>query len=341
VSDAAFDTRAAGAPGPRFSLREALLLEDAEAEAEGYATGAVAAMRAFVRAGADRALVAERALDGHPASALSLYREAAVFYMAARVRVSADGELAEPLAAREVVARFRDLVPRHPPPCGPRELETFLAFVALAELRGGVDPASEPGTRRAAESARVVVRWLGTLVEPRGLDELRFVRRVRLGLVTAVVVALAALAAASLLGPKNLALHKPVTMSVVHPASSAVPGGLTDGVVTGAAYGAHTSEGENPWVQVDLLAVYALDKVAIYNRGDGRFDEGLPMTLQLSQDGVRFADVATRTTVFTQTEPWVAKPHGELARYVRVRGARGKYVALSELEVFGHAAAKR
>jgi hypothetical protein len=317
-------------------LREAFLLEDAERAAVGYATGALSSMRAFVRAGADRALVAERALDGHPASALALFREAALFYMAARVCVASDPPLVEPLDAREVVARFRPLPPRYAPPGGARDLEAFLSFVAIGGLRGGVDLAASNETRREAERAREVVRWLATLVEPRGLRELRFVRLARTGAAVAVVLALA-LAASTLFGRENLALHKPTLGSGVHPGSGAAPGGLTDGVISGAPYGIHTNQSELPWVQVDLLAMYEIDEVKVYNRGDGFFDEGLPMTLQVSDDGVRFVDVETRTRPFAQSAPWVAKLHGVKGRVVRVRGARGKYVALSELEVFGHA----
>ncbi|HVU49560.1 MAG TPA: discoidin domain-containing protein [Polyangia bacterium] len=317
-------------------LREALLLEDAEAAALGYATGALAAMRAFVRAGAERALVAERALDDHPASALALYREAAVFYMAARASVASDGPLGEPLDAREVVGRFRGLTPRYEPPVPARELEAFLSSVAVGGLRAGLDGAAAAESTRQAERARAIVRWLATLVEPRGVDEVRFVRRFRLGTAAVVALALVAAAATSLLARENLALHKPTSASGVHPGSMAAPGGLTDGVISGAPYGVHTNTSDAPWVQVDLLAPVDIDKIKIYNRGDGFFDDGLPLTLQASEDGARFFDIETRTRSFGQGSPWVAKVHGVRARYVRVRGARGKYVALSELEVFGH-----
>jgi hypothetical protein len=322
---------ARGAAGRVRAWREALLLEDAERTAAGYADGARDRMRALVRAGADRALVADQAFDGHPAAALALYREAALFYMAARVAVS--GELLdEPLVAERVVARFQALPARHPPPCGPIELEGFYASVCEGGLRAEADDVQ---TLRKAERARAVVRWLATLLEPRGVDELKFVRRVRLGAVAVLALALVARTIASLGGEDNIALHKPVTMSGVHPASSAAPGGLTDGVTTGAPYGAHTTVSDSPWVEVDLQAVYALDRVAIYNRGDGFYEDDLPLTLQLSEDGRRFVDVETRTKLFTQIAPWVAKLHGAPARYVRVRGVRGKYVALSELEAFG------
>jgi hypothetical protein len=312
------------------SLREALLLADAERTASGYSSEAREAVRALARAGAERARVAVRALDdGAAASALALFREAALLHLEACVRGTAREALPAPMDAAEVVARFRALPPRRPPPRGPAEVEAFLADVAEGA------PAAPRGTAVEAETARALVRWLATLVEPRGVSELRFLRRLRTGAAGVLALALVVWAAGGLLGGENIALHKPVTVSGVHPNSGAKPGGLTDGVISGAPYGVHTNVGDASWAQVDLLRVYLIDKVKIYNRGDGFFEDGLPMTLQLSEDGATFIDVVTRTTSFGQTSPWVAKGRGRPARYVRIRAARGKYVALSELEVFG------
>jgi hypothetical protein len=147
-------------------------------------------------------------------------------------------------------------------------------------------------------------------------------------------VALLVWAASGLLSNENVALHKPVTTSGVHPNATSPPSGLTDGVTTGAPYGVHTTTGDNPWVQVDLLGVHKIRKVKIYNRGVGWFDDGLPMTLQVSENGVVFTDVETRRTSFSQKSPWIAKVGGKRARYIRVRGTPGKYVTLSELEAF-------
>ena len=281
-------------------------------------------MRALLRAGAERARVAERAHDDEAASALTLYREAALFYMAASVRVAKTNPpsepLPEPLDAAEVVARFRSLSPRRPPPRAPGEVEAFFAFVGGRAFGADAWTPAERSSR--GEAARALVRWLGTLVEPRGASELKFQRRFRTGAAAVAALALLSWALLALFGSENVALHKPVTVSGVHPASGAEPGGLTDGVIAGAPYGVHTNVGETSWAQVDLEAVYELDKVKIYNRGDGFLDDGLPMTLQVSENGVTFVDVETRTTHFTQTSPWVAKPRGRAARYVRI-AARG------------------
>src|SRR5262249_42942668 len=138
----------------------------------------------------------------------------------------------------------------------------------------------------------------------------------------------------SALKPTNIALHAPITTSSVHPYSVALPTGLTDGVTTGA-YGVHTNREEAPWVQIDLGSVYQIDKVKIYNRGHGWFDDGLPMTLLFSEDGKDLVQVDTRTKSFGQWLPWIFEAKKKRARYIRVNGAHGSFVALNEIEVFG------
>jgi hypothetical protein len=306
-------------------VREAVLLENPIRQAGSYANGA--RVIALARAGHEAALVADRALeDGYLASAQALYREAALSFMAAAVEATPGATPAgDPLPRQSVLARFRERPWRVD---GRVALEPFCASLA-AEPAVGAAPA-----RPDVEAAREVVRWLGTLVEARGLGELRVTRGVRVAL--AGVLALAALVwiVSAFTAGKNVALHKPVATSGLHPAAVSPPGGLTDGEIAGAAYGVHTKASDAPWVQVDLERVYAIDTIKVYNRGDGYFDEGLPMTLQLSQDGATFTDLETRTTTFGQSTPWVARAAGAKARFVRVRGAPGKYVTLSELEVY-------
>ena len=281
-------------------------------------------MRALVSAARERALVADSALEkSHGASALTLYREAALFHMAAYLAVEASEPPPEVAAPDEIVARFRGL------PLGPSVPESLFTLVAAPPA-----PANTPEVIARAETARTTVRWLDGLVEPRGVAELRFERRLRVGVAGIAVLALLAWGLPALFGARNIALHKPTTSSGVFPGAHAEPGGLTDGVISGAPYGVHTQVGDKPWVQIDLLAVYKIDKVKIYNRGDGYFDDGLPMTLQFSENGVTFVDVETRAASFSQSAPWVAKARGRSARYVRIVGARGKYVTLSEVEVF-------
>ncbi|HVU49735.1 MAG TPA: discoidin domain-containing protein [Polyangia bacterium] len=293
--------------------------------ARGYKDGA--RVTALARAGAEAALVADRALDdGVLASALAVYREAGLCFMAAAVASTASAEPEAELPPATVLARFRE---RPWPGEKGRALEAFYALIE----RTGERPVGSPPARADVEAVRDVVSWLASLVEARGLGELRVQRAVRVALAACAGLVLLAWAISGLAGKKNVAFHKPVTASSLYNAS-VTPGGLTDGVIEGAFYGIHTKVGGSQWVQVDLESVYAIDKIDIYNRGDGYFDEGLPFVLQLSEDGVTFTDIDRRTTTFTQTTPWVVNAGGRRARYVRVAGAPGKYVSLSELEVY-------
>jgi F5/8 type C domain len=316
------------------SVRETLLLENATRTAASYPEGARARMRELVRAARARAVLADQSLESHVIGAVTLYREAALLYLASLVTVRGPEPLAEPLRADDVLARARPLLDAATAPCAAAEVDAFLDSLRGADPMA-IDRLAPPEAEARGRTAYAIVKWLSTLIELRDARALKFDRNVRLA--AAGLVALGALtwALAGLTTAANVALHKPVTTSGVHPNAVSPPSGLTDGVTTGAPYGVHTKSGDAPWVQVDLLGVFAIDKIKIYNRGDGWFDDGLPFTLRLSEDGVAFKDVDVRTTSFKQDAPWVATGHNWVGRYVRIQGARGKYVTLSELEVFG------
>jgi hypothetical protein len=310
------------------SARAALLLEEPLRLASSYPVGQRPSMRALVRLGRERLFAADVALeDGQAGSALTLYREAAALFARARLAVESPEQLPEGMVGAELVERFDAL----PLPRGP-----VARGASLAELLAPVSapPAPADVVARAA-TARATVRWLASLVEPRGTAELRLLRRVRLAALGLTAAGLWLWAGAALLRSPNLALHKPVTASGIHASSISPPSGLTDGVIAGAPYGVHTSVSDAPWVQIDLLSARRISTVKVFNRADGWFDDCLPLTLQLSSDGVVFADVATRTKRFTQLEPWVVDLGRRHARYVRLRGPGGRYVALSEVEVYG------
>ena len=319
-------------PTASRALWEALLLKQAEEKAVAYPLSARPKMRELVRAANDRAEVANDLVEGHVASALALYREAALLYMAAFVVVCSDEALPDSLRLDGLLSRFRQLLQTRSVPIDEGKLERLVDRSGDDLLL--FDHLDGKSATVAGQSAQEIVRKLGQLVEPRTVSEIRFDRGLRVAGLSLVVCALCVWSVVSFFGRTNIALHMPVTASGVHPAAKSPPGGLTDGVTTGT-YGIHTSVSDDPWVQVDLQSVFLIDKVKVYNRGDGWFDDGLPMTLQFSEDGNKFVDVETRTTNFGQLIPWTAKGRGKKARYVRVRAGKGKYVTLNEVEVFG------
>jgi hypothetical protein len=316
-----------------MSWMEAFLLRDAARVAASVPAARLSQMRSFVRAGELRSHAADDLVDGFAVASLALYREAAVFYMAARL--SAGGLLAadETLLPERVVGRFASLEPRAAPPCADADFRAFLHLIT------DPDPLLLDRLTRSERNARMrgvraMVRWLRSLLEPRSLLLVRALRVVRIALLALVVVGPLAWWALEQAKPKNIALHAAVTTSSIHPAATCTPDKFTDGVTVGT-YGVHTNKEEMPWVQVDLGDVHRIDMVKIYNRGDAGFDDGLPMTLLFSEDGAAFLPVDTREQSFDQWTPWTFEAQKMRARYLRVNGARGKWVALNEMEVFG------
>ena len=60
---------------------------------------------------------------------------------------------------------------------------------------------------------------------------------------------------------------------------------------------------------------------------------GTPLA-EISEDGESYAQVGTRKSRFTASAPWIEHLGGKHARWVRVRGRAGSYVALGEIEVY-------
>lgn len=314
--------------------RDAFLLREAARTVAAYPAAVRSEVSALVRAARERASLAELALDSHVATALSLYREAALLLVRAIVAARTPEGTEVASVPADVVARFGALDLADAAPVSREELDALLRATCEADPMEVARLQPRVATDQA-HAARAVVRWLGTLVEARGLAELRWLRAIRVGAAALAGGALLVLGVTRLLGTTNVALHQPVQTSGLLATAPSTPGGLTDGVIAGPPpFGVHTSVSPAPWVQVDLGRIYKVSKAKVYNRGDGWFNDGLPMTLQVSTDGKWFADVDTRRSSFSQSTPWVANVHGERARYVRVRGTPGKYVALSELEVW-------
>jgi F5/8 type C domain len=134
--------------------------------------------------------------------------------------------------------------------------------------------------------------------------------------------------------PPNLALSAVVSASSVGFRTSAQ--GAADGYRYGQL-GFHSREQASPWLAFDLGSDHVITRVDIYGRGDCCFDMSIPLGLEASEDGVSYRLIATRKTPFSQVEPWVVRPKGLTARYLRLRGLREgrSLLVLSEVEVYG------
>jgi hypothetical protein len=132
----------------------------------------------------------------------------------------------------------------------------------------------------------------------------------------------------------NLALHAGVS------ASSRAHGTAPEGAVDGVRYGqlGFQSKPQNdPWLVIDLGQPVAVKRIVTYGRGDCCFEQSLPLTLEVSQDGTTYAALATRSRPFSQYEPWSVRRTNLVARFVRLRVQRRAPLVVSEVEVYGQA----
>jgi hypothetical protein len=315
----------------KSTVLDVILLEKAERIAASYPASGQHRLRELFQVGTRRVSAATDLLESQPVAAAVLYRDAAIAYIGAIL--AARGETVELGSGdiKQALDRLDAIRSELPDP--PSEFER-----ARTLLRDDdplvFDRLRDSDAQLGAQAIAATVSWLHDTIEARTVVEIRRSRTVRLVLLGLVGVGLLVWLGMTIFSPTNIALHKRVMVSSTHPNSSAPEGGLTDGSNSGG-YGVHTAVEENPWVRVDLGDVYQLKKIKIYNRGDGWFDDHLPLTLELSENGVDFTVVDKRTASFSQWSPWVFAPDGKRARYIQVHGTKGKFVVLSELEAYG------
>jgi NedA-like, galactose-binding domain len=315
----------------KSTVLDVILLEKAERIAASYPPSDQDRMRELIRAGTRRSRAATDLLDSRPVVAAILYRDAAIAYIAAlwaargeRVEFGTDDIKAALEKLDAVRSELSD------PPEGFERVRTLFTSddpLALDHLCGR-------DAVLGAQDIDETVSWLRDAIEPRTVVEIRRSRLRRLFLFGLAGIGFLIWLGIAILSPTNIALHKRVIVSSKHPNSTAPEGGLTDGS-NWEAYGVHTNIEDNPWVRVDLGEVYQLKKIKVYNRTDCCFDAALPLTLEISESEVGFTELDQRTTIFSHWSPWVFSPEGKRARYIQIRGPKGKFVALSELEVYG------
>ncbi|HSY21569.1 MAG TPA: discoidin domain-containing protein [Polyangiaceae bacterium] len=315
----------------RGDVREFFLLEEAERRGAHLADGQRASIQAYQSA-AKRRLVAASALTdpGDAPAAVLLYREA--WGCLARAVLLADDASAAPsslapsalwdrveqaLAARNAVA--------------PPELAAVRDVLVMPDPVG-VDRLSPDDARALSDRLETAIRWLAQQVEARSKTQLRYARLLRQVGTAVVAVAILAEGLAILLAPKDIALDKPVQGTPAIYETSAE--GVVDGVKNGR-FGYHSQEADQAFLTIDLQKAYVLSKIAVFGRGECCFDQSIPLVVEVSADGTAFRKIEERTTSFSEAEPWVVKPTGTLARFVRVRVERRGVLVLSEIEVNG------
>jgi len=115
---------------------------------------------------------------------------------------------------------------------------------------------------------------------------------------------------------------------------STLPEGAVDGSHRGQ-YGFHSSLEESPWLSIDLRARYAIKTVKVFGRGDGYYDQSIPLALETSDDGTTYRAIATRAEPFSADDPWVIPTDNLVTRFLRLHTLRRSYLVLGEVEVYG------
>jgi hypothetical protein len=321
----------------RERLRDFYILEPQRLAISDVSAAQRERLQAVVKAAMARSSVADDLVDPpHAVAAIVLYREAVTLLLLAVILKYDSAPNVEGADAAMIVSEASRILHGGTISSPPAEVGAALGIVSDNQsLRIDLSGAEEQArTKFVLESA---ADWLRHRLDLRTSREIRRARLVGTLAGAAASVLLLALLVALILRPTNLARNRPVQASSRAPQSLAPADG--SGLVNGVkehTYGIHTNNENSPWVMVDLQSSYAITQIAVYNRGEGWFDESLPLVLELSENGRDFVEVSRRAENFSQEQPWIYASPGVRARYIRVRAPHVGYLALSEIEVNGH-----
>ena len=113
--------------------------------------------------------------------------------------------------------------------------------------------------------------------------------------------------------------------------------GAVDGIKDGK-WGFHTENEQNPWWQVDLGELVAIDRVVLWNRCDAHAARNGRLIIALSEDGKAFRQAYQHDGSvfqgFADQKPLEVKLAGARARQVRLSLPEKDYFHLDEVEVF-------
>lgn len=257
------------------------------------------------------------------ALALSLYREAAYYALAAHA-----GDSPASVADAFEVARA--------PALAAASGEEALASLRGSLLRPPAESALLPAEQleREARAAQGFVQALIAAVADRSLrsNHLLIERWLRTGVAGALLLALAAGAAAALqraFAPPDLAAGKPWRTSSkgddCEPELQRCMGARTSIFF-------HTKRERDPWFEVDLGAPTSFAAVEVVNRGDCCQDRVVPLVVEVSNDQQRWTAVARRVDVFPDV--YRARFAKQLARYVRLRVDRRSTLFAERVSVY-------
>jgi len=91
-----------------------------------------------------------------------------------------------------------------------------------------------------------------------------------------------------------------------------------------------TNEDDNPWFRIDLGAPTSISSATIINRADDAPERAIPLVLEASDDGVTYAELARRESMFSMWRPSFPRT---TTRFVRVRVARKSWLHLEAVKL--------
>ncbi len=271
--------------------------------------------RAALRLG-DAALEAEspdasRAEETSAALAVSLYREAAYWALAARA----------PDASPKTLSDAFELAPEVVDDGAVRAALLDRTWVDTAELD------AEAQMRDATAASTFVHGLLEALdARERSIAE-RWTRISALCLVVFFVTVGYPLA--------SMALRPGLTETLPWTASSAMEGFTREGrgitlPTAGPRVFFHTASEASPWVAFNLVTRMTVRSVTVQNRADCCRERAAPLVVEVSDDGAQWTEVARREEVFDE---WVATFAPRTTRHVRLRALHTTSLHLTNVEI--------
>jgi hypothetical protein len=311
--------------------REFFLREVAIQRSDAFAPAQLTSIRVYQKAATERLRAAKDLRGvGRGSSTLALFQQAA--HLLALSFLASKGQDVAPssLSLEEAFERL-DAILAAEGPAPPAELSAARALLLTPQVLA-LDLLPPAQADRKTDELQTLVEWLAGLVDVRSQRELKTQRLLRTGLAGVAVVGALVWAGIKIFSPPNLALHRPVTSvasSYGTTASAAVDGDRS------TSYGFHSVEDDAPWLSIDLGQRILIDKVKVFGRSDCCFDQSIPLVLEISDDGVTYKEVATRTENFSDYNPWIVPCQKAGARYIRLRVQRRSYLVVNEVEVYG------
>lgn len=313
------------------TFREFFLLTQAERTRATLDVSQLDSVRAYEDAARRRLSTARGLRDPSELRvALSLYRSAALLQIAAFL-LSRDRSLeVERLTPEDMLEGLRRALDGDASTAS-SEIEALRRVLTVSDPFA-IERLPSETARSAVDGLESATRWLATFIETRSPARLRLIRRMRLAGAALAALGLTVWVARWAFSPPNLALHRPARSSSVNFDTQAA--GAVDGELNGR-FGFHSQEEDSPWLSIDLERPCLLKAVEIYGRGDCCYDQSIPLALEVSDDGKSYRPIAERTTPFDEYDPWVVKPVGERARFVRLRAKHHGLLVLGEVVVHG------